>query len=115
QDRHEVPHDVLERARDAEEVGIEAVLAHSEPELTVDSGREVVFGHRLDRRLRLRRIPDDIDGFRRDADLVHLLPGPFEIRPARRDDAYLRIPIALLLLRRERVVVIDLLEPSGKP
>lgn len=102
----EIAHDVHERLFDPEEVSIEVALRHTVADLPRQAGVQLVFGHRLEHLaalvgLRVLGIVRHVDRLGGDGDLVDLLPRPFEVRAARRDDADLREAIPLPLLRSQ--------------
>ena len=113
QDRDEVAHHVRDRVLDAEQIRVEIALRHLVADLAGQAGVQLVFGHSLENRaavvcLRRLRVVGHVERARGNRDLVHTLPRPFEIRPARRDHAQLRIPVPLALVGtqplRDRIV-----------
>jgi hypothetical protein len=98
QHRDEIAHHVLQRAVDAEAVGVQVALGGAEADLAVDAGGEIVLGHRLDGGLALGRVPGQVDGLGGDVHLVHLLPGPFEVGAAGADGAHQRVLVACLFV-----------------
>ena len=103
QDGNEVAHDVRDGMLHAEEIGVEVALGDAVADLAVQAGVELVLGDGLQHGAAvigrgILRVVRHVHGLRGDGDLVDLFPRPFEIRPARRDDAHLRIVVALLFL-----------------
>lgn len=108
EDGDEISHDVDQRPFDAEEEGVEILLADVIADLAGESGVELVFGDGLELGAgfvggAVLQVDGHVEDFRGDGDFVDFLPGHFEIEAAGLDDAHLRIAIALAFFRMEEL------------